>query len=437
MNLIWTVVNKFLAGSRVIIIVLLVFIVPKFYIAIAENSQPIPIVETEFKLGIENITPQFLYHFVDGPKPIRVGLVSNHTGVTQTGKRNIEVFLGHGIHLKKLYAPEHGFSGKTGAEKKIYNEVDTASRLPVVSLYEGNSQFKKFSPEELKDIDAFFFEMQDCGMRHYTYFPVLYKCMELAAEHGKKIVVFDRPNPLGGVMEGPLVDPGNNSFISIANYPLRHGMTMGELALYCNDKLLKKKAKLYVVPMKNYDRSKDSMPLLTALSPNIPTLDACKGYGFLGIMGEIGPFTTGVGTKKSFQFIGLPKDLNVPMSKWYALKEKLKRHGIQSKGATFYDAMQKAYVRGLNIVIEDPNGLSSFNALIEIMRHFKDSGLKYSFGPAFNKAVGIDDFKACIQGSGDYGKLASKVNVQLKKFHTQAEPYFIYKAHPTICACQA
>ena len=434
MKFIWTLTHKVWVGLRVVVIGSLVFIVPRFYIAIAENSHPIPIVDLQFRLGHENITPQFLYHFVDGPKKMRVGLITNHTGVNPDGGRNIEAFLRHGIDIRRLYAPEHGFSGKVLAEKKVGNAVDDKTKIPIVSLYEGNSQFKKFTPEDLKDIDVFFFEMQDCGMRHYTYFPILYKCMEIAAEYGKKIVVFDRQNPLGGVMEGPLVDPDNHSFISIASYPLRHGMTLGELALYCNDKILKKKAKLCVVPMKNYDRSSKVDALCSPLSPNIPTMDACKGYGFLGLLGEISPFCVGVGTPKSFQFIGLPRDLNIPMSKWYSLKEKLKQWGVNCRGSTLYDSKKKMSFRGLNINIEDPNEFSGVNALIEIVNHFKGS-IDYSFGPSFNKAVGINELKDNLQNKCNRQAFTLKANKQLNEFYTKAEPYFMYKPYPQMTFC--
>jgi len=411
-----------------VVIGVLVFIAPKFYIAIAESSDPVPIVETQFKLGNENITPQFLYHFVDGHKPIQVGLISNHTGLSQTGKRTVDLLLEQGIRVKKLYAPEHGFSGVVAAEKKIVDNIDPTTKLPIISLYEGDSKFKKFKPEELKDIDAFFFDMQDCGMRHYTYFPILYKCMELAAEHDKRIIVFDRPNPLGGVMEGPLVDPQQQSFVSIASYPLRHGMTIGELALYCNDKVLKKKARLAVVPMKNYDRFKSSVELPVPLSPNIPDMDACKGYGFLGILGEVKPFWVGVGTNKSFRFMGVPKDLNIPTVRWYELKDKLKHFGINSKPMSVYDPKSQQYMRGLKISIDNPNKFSGFNALIAILEHFKDLG--YTYASLFNKAIGIADLKDFFTGNLGYSSVRDKVNRQLKEFNAKAEPYLIYKPYP-------
>lgn len=417
-------------GLRVVVIGFLVFVVPKFYIAIAESSDPVLIVETQFKLGNENITPQFLYHFVDGPKPISIGLISNHTGLNQVGKRTVDLLREQGIQVKALYAPEHGFSGSVGAEKKIHDNIDPTTKLPIVSLYEGHSQFKKFKSEELKDIDAFFFDMQDCGMRHYTYFPILYKCMELAAEHGKRIIVFDRPNPLGGVMEGPLVDPQNHSFVSIASYPLRHGMTIGELALYCNDKVLKKKARLAVVPMKNYDRLRYSMELPVPLSPNIPNMDACKGYGFLGILGEVKPFWIGVGTKKSFRFMGVPKDLNIPTARWYELKDKLKKFGITSKPTSVYDPKKQKAMRGLKISIDNPNKFSGFNALMTILEHFKDLG--YSYAPLFNKAVGIGDVKEHFTSKLGYDPVRDKVNRQLKEFNAKVEPYLIYKPYPVI-----
>lgn len=426
--------RKVWVALRLIVIGLLVFVVPKFYMVLADQLEPPTKSDGQFRLGIENITPQFLYHFVEGKNgPLKIAYVSNHTAVDQNGRRSLDILVGKGFNVKSIYAPEHGFSGKQLAEKKATNGCDDATGIPIEALYAGNSKIRPFSQKELNDIDAFFFEMQDSGMRHYTYFPTLYKIMEIAAQHNKKVVVFDRPNPLGCVMEGPLVDPGNESFISIASYPVRHGMTVGELALFCNDKMLSKKAQLYIVPMKNYVRNAPIDELLTPLSPNIPDIHAARGYSFLGMCSEISPFRAAVGTPKSFQFIGIDKERNIPMSKWYKLKDKLRKRGVKSKGATVYEPGPKMTCRGLSLDIEDPNKFSGFNTMIEIVDFFRNEpNVSYKMPPIFNKSVGTTEFRKFVEGQLPYDSLQKKINTELQDFYRRAEPYFMYRPYPEI-----
>ncbi|MES2181763.1 MAG: exo-beta-N-acetylmuramidase NamZ domain-containing protein, partial [Pseudomonadota bacterium] len=133
------------------------------------------------------------------------------------------------------------------------------------------------------------FDIQDSGMRHYTYISTLYHAMKVAAQYNKQMVIFDRPNPLGARMEGPVVTQQLKSFISIAQVPLRHGMTVGELAWYFNKYELEKPAELHVVRMHGYDRRARFVAqneLAQPLSPGLRTEQACYGYSFLGLLGE-------------------------------------------------------------------------------------------------------------------------------------------------------
>ena len=197
--------------------------------------------------------------------------------------------------MQVIFAPEHGFDGKSHAAQEIKDGRDVKTKIPVMSLY-GKGTGKKVDPEMIKNIDAFFFDIQDSGMRHYTYISTLFTILKAAEEEKKKVIVFDRPNPLGKAMEGPLVESSLISFISIASIPLRHGMTLGELAEYFNQHVLEKQAALTVVPMKNYDRTVGIEHLHAPLSPNIASKESCHGYSFLGLLGEVKPFDVGVGT---------------------------------------------------------------------------------------------------------------------------------------------
>src|SRR5207249_6044556 len=141
------------------------------------------------------------------------------------------------------------------------------------------------------ELDCLVFDIQDSGMRHYTYISTLLNTMKIAAEYKKPYIVLDRPNPLGGMMQGPLVQPDLISFISIAPIPLRHGMTIGELAHYFNGHILEKSAILHVIPMHDYNRMNGfAGTFLHQLSPNLLSLQSCYGYSFLGLLGEVEPF---------------------------------------------------------------------------------------------------------------------------------------------------
>ncbi|RIK75462.1 MAG: hypothetical protein DCC67_15270, partial [Planctomycetota bacterium] len=168
----------------------------------------------------------------DGFEPLRgkrVGLITNHTGLSRDGRRTIDLlYAARDMELVALFSPEHGIAGKLDQEG-IGDQVDAATGLKVYSLYDGPNRRPK--AEQLKGIDTLAFDIQDVGARFYTYISTMAWAMEAAAEHGLKFVVLDRPNPIGGAaVEGPIADAGRESFVGFHTIPLRHGMTVGELA---------------------------------------------------------------------------------------------------------------------------------------------------------------------------------------------------------------
>lgn len=232
-----------------------------------------------FKLGLENI-PQSFIKQLSPDRPLVIGLITNQTGKDQQGRSNIAVLQEKGITIKYLFAPEHGSQGTYKAATTVPDAHDATFNIPIVSLYK-NGSGTIIRDEQMNEVDALFFDIQDSGMRHYTYISTLFYAIECAAYHHKPIVILDRPNPLGSIMEGPLVEPPLKSFISIAEIPLRHGMTVGELAHFFNMHTVKTPAQLYVVPMKHYERHHGiGTTLKTALSPNITSIDSCYGYSF-------------------------------------------------------------------------------------------------------------------------------------------------------------
>lgn len=385
-----------------------------------------------FKLGIENIDPSyFTTIFAKNDGVVRVGLVTNQTGVTQKGERTVDVLIKNGCAVGYIFVPEHGLQGKVLAAHDVSDCIDEKTNIPVISLY-GNGTGKMISPEQIDKIDCIVFDMQDCGMRHYTYISTLLQTMKLAAHNKKKFIVLDRPNPLGGLMQGPLVEPDLLSFISVASIPLRHGMTIGELARYFNEHVLTEKVGLHVVTMSGYDRSLYCMDaLLAPLSPNIQTIESCYGYSFLGLLGEVSPFDVGVGTPLAFRCILLPESLQLSALLWKKLQKKLSSHGIRSSLYGHVNIKTKKRNVGLLLDSISIEQTQSFNLFLDIVTFFKND-VTFSFGPSFDKAVGSKKVKEVFAGSLSQQDFLYEVQRDLVHFRKQAQKSFLYVPYPSI-----
>lgn len=363
-------------------------------------------------------------------KTTPIAIVTNQTGKTSSGERTIDALVRQGFALKKIFVPEHGLDGQALAEKKIDDGHCAISKLPVISLYKGGGNPWGRFGDEVQDIDAILIDLQDVGMRHYTYVSTMYRVLEAAAKINKMVIILDRPNPLGGLVDGPLVEPNLISFIGIAPIPLRHGMTMGELALYFNKHVLAQPANLHVVPLAHYDRKGIETKLLAPLSPNIASLSSVQGYSFLGLLGEISPFNVGVGTRSAFQCIMLPESHKFPQKDWIALSIGLEnRFGIKSTAFNYFDDAKRKRFAGLRLRIVDINTVSTLEPLLYVLEFFQNKNVLISFSAFFDKAAGSPCVRGCAQGVISRQELAQKVDTQLKEFMERAQDCWLY--HPT------
>lgn len=385
---------------------------------------------SDFKLGIENMSPQFIAEHVK--KKTRIGLITNQTGKDQAGNRTLDILLAKGFNVVKIFAPEHGFEGKTSAGLEVKDGLDVKTKIPVISLYGKNETGKKITPESVKDVDVFFFDIQDSGMRHYTYISTLFNVLQAASIHQIKVVLFDRPNPLGKTMEGPLVESHLISFFSVAPIPLRHGMTIGEIGEYFNNHVMENKASLTVITMQGYDRCRGIDQLHAPLSPNIASKESCYGYSFLGLLGEIKPFEVGVGTPLAFQLIALPASTPLPPSLWSDLADQLRSCGINSTYHQFIPAKKKELHYGLRLCIDNINQVNAFNALLITVSFVKKAGVNLSFQNAFDKAVGSARVRSFLMGDISYKDLMGDVNKDLQIFFQKAQSIFRYAPHPEL-----
>lgn len=234
----------------------------------------------------------------------KVGVVTNQSGILSDKTHLVDFLLARKIDLKKIYAPEHGFRGTADAGELIKDGKDTKTGLPIISLYGNN---KKPKPEQLKGIDIMVFDLQDVGARFYTYISTLHYIMEACAENKITLIVLDRPNPNGSIVDGPVLEKEFTSFVGMHPIPLLHGMTIGEYAQMINgEKWLKDgiQCELKVIRCLNYKREMPySLPVKP--SPNLPNDQAINLYASL-CMFEGTNVSLGRGTEKQFQIYGSP-----------------------------------------------------------------------------------------------------------------------------------
>lgn len=252
------------------------------------NAQVKPGIETLRDSGFEQLRGK------------RVGLITNPTGVDNNLKSTIDILHeAEDVELVALFAPEHGVRGDVHAGDHVANFVDPATGVTVYSIY---GKTRKPTAEMLKDVDALVYDIQDNGCRSFTFISTMGLAMDACAALGKEFVVLDRPNPVGGnKVEGCLVEPGLESFVSQFPIPYLYGLTPGELALYLNEESLLqggKKVDLTVVPMTGWNRDMDfdatGMPWVLP-SPHMPTAETSLYYPASGILGELNYMNIGVG----------------------------------------------------------------------------------------------------------------------------------------------
>ncbi|HHV33928.1 MAG TPA: DUF1343 domain-containing protein [Acholeplasma sp.] len=257
-----------------------------------------------FKYGIENLNKH-----LDLFKGKRVGLLTNPSGTDQNFRATVDILNEH-TNLTALFSPEHGLRGNLQDGDVIHNYVDEETGIMVYSLY---GQHRKPTKEMLEDVDIICYDIQDVGARFYTYIYSLAHTMEAAKEHGKKVVVFDRPNPVGPEVEGNILNLKYRSFIGYYEIPQRYGLTVGELAHLFNNEF-GINCDLEVIKMSGYKRDSTwydyNLPFILP-SPNLPTVDSLFVYLATCIF-EGTNVSEGRGTTRPFSIIGAP---------WFKSKE--------------------------------------------------------------------------------------------------------------------
>lgn len=358
-----------------------------------------------------------------------LGLVTNQTGVDASGTRTIDILAkAPGVSLDAIFSPEHGVTG-TLDTTDINNSKDAATGVPVYSVYGGSDAARRPPPEVLRTLDAIVFDIQDAGVRYYTYETTLGYFLEAAAKAGLEMIVLDRPNPItGSFVQGPPADDGKESFTNYWTLPVRHGMTMGELAkMFNTERGLN--AKLTVVPMDGWQRGDwfDSTGLdWVNPSPNLRSVTEAALYPGVGLI-EGANISVGRGTDTPFELVGAPW---IKSKEFAAYLNARGIAGVRFVPVTFtptssvYNGQQ---CHGVNIVVTDRNGIDAPELGIELAAalhklYAADFKIDHIQGLLVNQAA----YDALIAGE-DPRRIAQEWMEALEKFGKVREKYLIYK----------
>lgn len=292
----------------------------------------------------------------DALKGKRVGLLANAASVTSKGLHTLDALAADkSFEIKALFGPEHGFATRAQDMEPVKSHDDPSSGLPVYSLYGGDLDSLKPTPEMLKGIDVLVCDLQDVGSRYYTYVWTACLSMEACAEAGKPFIVCDRPNPIGGeLVEGPGIDAGFESFVGLESIPNRHGMTIGEIVQFVNGHD-KTEAELEIVRMEGWQRGmswKETGLAWVNPSPNMRSYTAALVYPGMCLV-EATNVSEGRGTDTPFEIVGAPY---FDSEQFISEFEELKLPGVHVAPTSFIPTMQKwtgNMCRGVRWVVND------------------------------------------------------------------------------------
>jgi uncharacterized protein YbbC (DUF1343 family) len=375
-----------------------------------------------------------------------VGLITNHTGRLGTGEFLVDALLRSGIHVVRLFGPEHGIRGMAAAGEKVADSVHGKTGLPAISLYGKNH---KPTAEMLRGVDLLLYDIQDVGARFYTYISTMALCMEAAAEAKIPFIVLDRPNPLGGEkLDGPILDDSLRSFVGIAPLPIVYGLTCGELARLLNGEHLLAggvQAELTVVAMEGWDRSMlwgGTKLEWIPPSPNLRTAEAALAYPGTCLV-EATNVSEGRGTENPFLTIGAPF---VNGKKLADALEAEHLPGVQFHPTSFVPSSSKhtgETCGGVDIRIVDDSDFSPVKAGLTILvtlqrlypREFRVQ--KRSFERLYGRR-GVyqelfDDGAAGVEAGGDrsrteqIGRLHRDSLPEIERFRALSRKYRLYQ----------
>lgn len=385
----------------------LLFIIATIIGTIASTAQ--------VKVGAER--PELYLPLLKGK---RVALLSNHTGLVEGGREHtLDFLLRNGVNVTTIFSPEHGFRGTADAGAHVSSSIDPKTGIPIASLYSGKGSYMP-SAETMAKFDVIVTDLQDVGVRFYTYYVTMLHLMNAAQASGKDFVVFDRPNPIGMMVDGPVLDMNLKSGVGALPIPVAHGMTLGELArMICGEGWLNsnKKLNLTVIPCENYTHA-TRYQLPVNPSPNLKSMHAIYLYPstcfFEGTVASLGR-----GTEMPFEIYGHPGMRNgnftfTPKSVAGATNPPLK--GVVCNGKDLRNIPDSRILS---------NGVD-LHYVIDAYRNTKVRAGQKFFTPYFDKLIGNSSIRPMIEAGKGADEIKATWADDVKAFRARRAPYLLY-----------
>tara|TARA_B100001123_G_scaffold441071_1_gene581526 strand:+ start:510 stop:1856 length:1347 start_codon:yes stop_codon:yes gene_type:complete len=373
----------------------------------------------------------------------RVGLLTHKAGVNRDGVSTILLLhRSHQVNLRALYGPEHGIDGVAQAEAKVNSGTHRQTGLPVYSLY---GEYRKPIPSMLQGIDVMVVDLQDVGVRSYTYVSCMKLTMEACFENNKQVIILDRPNPLGGIkVDGPPMEEVWESYVGPFPTPYVHGLTIGEIARMAKatpgwldvDERVRQRGQLIILSMRGWHRRMlwtDTGLSWIATSPNIPNLSAVLGYPMTGLGAQIGGFKHGIGTEYPFRLLTFP---DVPAQQLQQRLTQMKIPGLLFELKPFIQSNGRRET-GVYTTVTDyyslrPTELSFY--MMKLAAEFQGwnpfKNVRFSHERLFNKHVGSTAWWKALETQGARVNVAAWVDHWEKQsfaFREKSKRFWLYK----------
>ncbi len=347
----------------------------------------------------------------------RVALLSNHTGMIDPETHTLDFLLDNGVEVTTLFSPEHGFRGTADAGEHVGSSTDPKTGLPIASMYDGKNRAP--AQHVMDRFDVLVVDIQDVGARFYTYHITMLDLMAACAASGKEVIVMDRPNPLGMITDGPVLDMNHTSGVGRIPVPLIHGMTLGEIArMACSEGWIKGNAvpKLTVVPVEGYTHSM-RYELPVAPSPNLRDMQAIYLYPSLCLF-EGTPVSVGRGTERPFTLYGYPGMAN-------ADTVFTPRAGKGARNPLLEG--RRCNGRSLTAISPDSIIAAGFNPAY-VIEAYRDCNLPADkfFKPFFTKLAGTPALRLMIEQGLDAETIRSSWKDDVEAFKARRKPYLLY-----------
>lgn len=344
----------------------------------------------------------------------RVGLVVNQTSQV-ANLHVVDMLIDNNIDVQAIFAPEHGFRGDHDAGEKFSSSIDEKTGIPLISIYGKN---RKPSADAMANLDVIIFDIQDVGVRYYTYISSMHYMMEAAADAGVSFIVFDRPNPNGAFVDGPILESTFTSFVGMHKIPLLHGMTIAELALMFKGEgwlNTENELELTVIKMQNYQRTM-SYSLPVKPSPNLPNDVAINLYPSLGFF-EATPVSIGRGTNFPFQVIGHDK---IALGSFEFMP-------VSTPGAASKPKLMNQKLAGQDLRNSQVKGLD-LSFIIKWHQAFKKNNTPFFTRASFmDKLSGTDKLRKAIVAGSSEQQIKQSWQQGLHEFKRVREPYLLYR----------